>query len=453
MGSLAGEELQLTNDLEASIVGLPPDYRVMVGWDPQLNQDVGWITVKRGVDFHFDSLQVRDFNLNFRGLGVDDGASQEYPSNSPSTDIKPTVMNDKKDVLKNSEKPYEKCQEDQICKLPLYGPKTCLPPSSNVYKDLVTCSYCKRKVAYLPVHEKKCPVKNAKNQKRVDCPLCDFKPTSISSHLRSHFRPKRTCPFCKIVISEKKFDNHLQKCKCNKMDDDQDALTGNDEKINSSVNMSGVSCENKSGDLVGNDNENLDTNITSVDINSNGYFDDDDESREMASILKCTSEVSAGYKKDRNNSEESQCRLNFEFLGDETIKKSIKISMFEPIEKAMKRFCSYKKCVRLFGSKLDDLEFKSNDTLLTGEEYAGSIEDGLIKVTKKSDVGQVCRGGYFEVGDQRSPSNLHHFLQGHKKDLSVFTPSNALPMSPHENFDHDEMEFDNTEVIVKFAQF
>merc|ERR1712179_841684 len=151
---------------------------------------------------------------------------------------------------------------------------------------------------------------------------------------------------------------------------------------------------------------------------------------------------SAGYKKDRNNSEESQCRLHFEFLGDETIiKKSIKISMFEPVEKAMRRFCSYKKCVRLFGSKLDDLEFKSNDTLLTGEEYAGSVEDGLIKVTKKSDVDQVRRGGYFE------------FLKGHEKDLSAITSSKALPtISAHEN-DHDEMEFDSTEVIVKFAQF
>jgi len=505
MGPLQGEEPQLTNDLEASIVGLSQDYRVMVGWDPQLNQDVGWITVKQGVQFNFDNLQVRDFNLNIRGFGEDGGASQEYPSHSTTTtDTKLSVMHDKKDELKNSEKHLEKFPQEKVSELllplqKLHGPNTYLLSGSNVNKDLVTCSYCNRKVAYLPVHEKKCQVKNAKNQERVECPLCDFKPTlkGISTHLRSHYRHKRTCPFCNNVLSKEIYDSHLRRCgrcsfcgmsfkeefsllrhkelkhpgmrmkkPCSRLVDDEDeikyAFTGNDEENNDIANIPDVVCDDKSeeiastlkvksGDLVGNEKENLYSNITSVDSNSNGYVAED-ESSELASILKCT-KGSTGYRKNGNNSEVDQCRLNFEFHGDETIKKSVKISMFEPVEKAMNKFCAYKKCVRLFGSKLEDLEFKSNGTLLTGEEYAGSIEDGLIKVNKMSDLDQDCRGGDFADGDERNSTNLHHFPRDQKKDLSLTRPFKALPISAHENFDHDEMEIDSTEVIVKFAQF
>jgi len=486
-----GEEPQLTKDLEASIVGLPPqDYRVLVGWDPQLNQDVGWITVRRGVEFNFDSLQVRDFNLNFRGLGVDGGAIKEYPSNRTITDTKLSVMHDNKDVLKNKEKPREKCLEEQFRELPpqkLHVPNDCLSPGYGS-RELATCGYCKRKVSYLPVHEKKCPVKNAKNQERVDCPFCDFKPTSvsISGHLRTHFRSKRTCPLCKNVILEERYDSHLQKCRhrkkwkhpdlhlkkqpCNMMNDERDekeieaAFTGNDEKINKSANVSGISFEDKSEeiaytfeykreDLVGNGYENLNTKSASVDSNSNGYMHVDENS-ETTSILNCTSESSVGYKIEGNNPED-ECRLHFEFQGDKTIiKKNIKISMFEPVEKAMKKFRAYKKCVRLFGSNLEDLEFKSNDTLLTGEEYAGSIEDGLIKVNIKSGADhQDRRGGSFVDVEQSNPPNLQHFPHDQKNDVSVLRPSEALCISENENFEHDDMEIDSTEVIVKFAEF
>ena len=65
---MPGEEPNLTEDLEASIVGLPSDYCVMIGWDPQLNRDFGWITMKRGVELDFASLQIRDYNLNIQVL-------------------------------------------------------------------------------------------------------------------------------------------------------------------------------------------------------------------------------------------------------------------------------------------------------------------------------------------------------------------------------------------------
>merc|ERR1712083_876892 len=130
------------------------------------------------------------------------------------------------------------------------------------------------------------------------------------------------------------------------------------------------------------------------------------------------SEGSVGYKKYGNNPED-ECRLHFEYQGAKTIiKKNIKISMFEPVEKAMKKFRVYKKCVRLFGSKLEDLEFKSNDTLLTGEEYSGSIEEGLIKVSLKCDADQDRRGRCFvDVDQSNSP---RHFPQDQKIRVQTF---------------------------------
>merc|ERR1719233_11898 len=114
----------------------------------------------------------------------------------------------------------------------------------------------------------------------------------------------------------------------------------------------------------------------------------------------------------------------------------------------MKKFHAYKKCVSFFGSKLEDLEFKSNDTRLTGEEYAGSIEEGLIKVSLKGDADQDHRGGCFVDVDLCNPLSLQNSPQDQKKDASVIIPSKALSKSDHENFEHDEMEIDSTEVVV-----
>ena len=88
---MPGEEPNLTEDLEASIVHLPPDYRIMIGWDPQLNLDVGWITMKRGVEFDFASFQLRDYNLNIRG-SESEVASLENSSNSTDTKLSLTLF-------------------------------------------------------------------------------------------------------------------------------------------------------------------------------------------------------------------------------------------------------------------------------------------------------------------------------------------------------------------------
>ena len=45
------------------------------------------------------------------------------------------------------------------------------------------------------------------------------------------------------------------------------------------------------------------------------------------------------------------------------------------------KFCNSKKFSRQFGYKVEDLELKSADIVLGGEELAGSTDTGLVKVT------------------------------------------------------------------------
>ena len=487
---MPGEEPNLTEDLEASIVGLPSDYHVMIGWDPQLNQDVGWITMKRGVDFDFASLQIRDYNLNIRG-SVSEVASQESFSNS--TDTKFSLMYDDKEALKNNNT-MEESMGDQLSELTLQIPSAC-NNFAIINKDLVTCSYCYRKVTHLPSHEKKCQVKNAKNQKRVECPYCDFKPTSagISTHIRCHFRTKRTCPYCKNVVREEKYESHLKKCSrcsvCGKvyknkllllkhremahsgmrgrskvLDEQSDiigAFTVDEENSSNNVDISGISYKDRSEERVPILEGKIDystrisdqtsfSNIASVE--SKIY---DVGSKEVKSSFNSQSECSAEIKRDEYVLEEAECRLHFEFQSDKTIiKKNIKILMSEPVEKAMKKFCTYKKFVRFSGSKQKDLEFKSNGTLLSGDEYAGSIEDGVIKVNETSNVDHGPGGGRCVDAHQSYSITLNSFSQDMKEDWPVLSSSKALPASTFENVDHDDdMKIGSTEVVVQFAEF
>ena len=487
---MPGEEPNLTEDLKASIVGLPQDYRVMIGWDSQLNRDVGWITMKRGVELDFASFQIREYNLNIRGSGSE---VANLESSSKSTGSKLSLMHDDKETLENNDNTMEESTGDQVRELSLQRPNA-FSNWAIINKDLVTCGYCNRKVTHLLSHEKKCQVKNAKNQKRVECPYCDFKPTSagISNHIRSHFRTKRTCPFCNKVVLEDKYESHFKKCsRCSvcgkvfknkllllkhremahsgmrghrKMLDEQGDMKGlftvDEEKNSNIVDVSGTShkvrCEereptfkDKTEYSTGINDQTSFFNIASVD--SKVY---EDGSKEVESSFNGQSDCSADIKRDECILEEVECRLHFEFQsGKIIIKKNIKILMSEPVEKAMKKFCAYKKFVRLSGSKLKDLEFKSNNTLLTGDEYAGSIEDGIIIVNETSDIEQGLGGGHSVDAHESFSAILNSFSQNLKKDWPVLRSSKVLPASTYENDDHDEMEIGSTEVVVEFAEF
>merc|ERR1712192_8380 len=69
------------------------------------------------------------------------------------------------------------------------------------------------------------------------------------------------------------------------------------------------------------------------------------------------------------------CRLHYEMeVAGHMLKKSIKTLMSSSVEKSMTSFSTH------VSYNIEDLEFKSNGIVLSGEELAGSIDQGLIKV-------------------------------------------------------------------------
>ena len=56
------DKLNLLKDLEASLIGLPQDYQMFVGWDPNNNTDVGWLNLEQGVKLDFNHFQLREFS-------------------------------------------------------------------------------------------------------------------------------------------------------------------------------------------------------------------------------------------------------------------------------------------------------------------------------------------------------------------------------------------------------
>ena len=196
------------------------------------------------------------------------------------------------------------------------------------------------------------------------------------------------------------------------------------------------------------------TSFSSTAIVGNKFYEDGH--KEVETSFNCESESSAEITRDEYFLKEAECRLQFEFRRDQTlIRKNIKTLMCEPVEKAMKKFCAYKKFTRLFGSKLEDLEFMSNDTLLTGDEYAGSIEDGLIQVNEKFDVEQGDGGGRcVDAHAHQSYSTIFNsFSQDLRKDWPVLRSPKAPSASTYENVDHDDMEIESSDVVVQFTEF
>merc|ERR1719167_376918 len=87
---------------------------------------------------------------------------------------------------------------------------------------------------------------------------------------------------------------------------------------------------------------------------------------------------------DDSNEEQSAyglkapCRIFFVMKQMEEVKKErFEVNMGYPILRVMKRFSDK------IQEKLENLEFRSQNMILSGEEYAGSIEKGLIDVSLK----------------------------------------------------------------------
>jgi len=416
------EEL-LTKDLEVSVACLPTDYRVHVGWDPQRNQDVGWITLKTGSTLDFSSLQLRDYNMNIKKNYL----SHEAGSCDFTNIKKKSALNENIELA--SHENIRSVDGDErsnasIEEVPEQGHKL-LPremradlenlaksedaidngvgSSSHANEEIIDnpkiqtsimkkCKFCNRKVAYLPYHLPRCQAKNSKNKERVKCPLCDFYliPSSLSAHMRTHVRAKRTCPICRNKVNEEKYDAHLKICKrcaqCGKIF--RNKLIYEKHLASKHPYLAG-----QRAIVVGEDHVVADGLKT---LESSNTCRKDSALKELT--IKTATEAAVGGEDSDNLLEgqsifseddikEARYSLHFEFEGGgKEIKKKIEALMFDPVEHALKKFCKSKKFAKIFGYSVDQLEFKSNDTLLTGEELTGSIGGGLIKVNPRSNV-------------------------------------------------------------------
>jgi hypothetical protein len=133
----------------------------------------------------------------------------------------------------------------------------------------------------------------------------------------------------------------------------------------------------------------------------------------------------------------------------------------------MKRFTNY------IGHNIKGLEFKSNDIVLGGEELAGSIDKGLIKVSFRSFDGQEKNEEAVEISEDlisaadveirrnwlSSPSPAQDSGSGTQDvlpDFSVTDPFEIVGFSEGATDVEESMEIEgevDTEHVLEFTRF
>ena len=163
------------------------------------------------------------------------------------------------------------------------------------------------------------------------------------------------------------------------------------------------------------------------------------------------------------------CRMKFEMrIGERVIKKTIKTLMQKPVQKAIKKFTKH------VDKDFDDLKFKSNDCDLSGEELAGSIARGLIKVSLiSSDDHKVddlevskdlitaadfeeIRRDWFNRSARFSPSSSDQdicYLNEEVNQDSIIISESATVDDTEYNMETDIDLESNTEHVVDFSKF
>jgi hypothetical protein len=134
------------------------------------------------------------------------------------------------------------------------------------------------------------------------------------------------------------------------------------------------------------------------------------------------------------------CRLKFEMeIAGQILKKTIKTLMSNSVEKSMNNFSTH------VSHNIEDLEFKSNGIVLTGEELAGSIDRGLIKVIHRSIDKQ-------EVDDLEASISKDPSMQELMQDCQLIASVGTLVVPDAENTLVNDGDVD-TEHILQFYKF
>jgi len=351
------DKLCIFKDLEASLERVSEDYQVFVGWDPENNQDVGWLSLEEGVKVDFNNFQLRDFRVR--------------KSSEVKVEIK--VLSEESDV--KHEKLGTSSLENTDSQVTADG--SVLKQSAVKFRSghrngqFSQCSHCYRFVKHLGLHEMKCKSKHAKGVDRVECPVCSFRvlKKGLTTHLKIHTRPRNVCPHCNGITKES-LEQHKEKCLAAKGSFQTSVCKVCNKVIARRFFLEHIrQCHL-------NQNQGLEVDSGASEhchddkLNRSRYIVDDLASAEVFSEVV--------FSPACDDTQHARCRLKFKLMvKGKFVKKIVKSLSSNPVGKAMKKFAIH------VGRTVEELEFRSKDYVLDGEELAGSIDRGSITVSLK----------------------------------------------------------------------
>ena len=155
-------------------------------------------------------------------------------------------------------------------------------------------------------------------------------------------------------------------------------------------------------------------------------------------LVKQFQELSPWRKPSTDAFKDAFCRLKFEMeIAGQMLKKTFKTLMSNSVEKSMNNFSTH------VCHNIEDLDFKSNGIVLSGEELAGSIDLGLIKVSRRRIDEQ-------EVDDLEVSTSKDPRMQELMQDFQLIVSVETLEAPDAE---HTLVNNVDTEHVLQFYKF
>jgi len=159
--------------------------------------------------------------------------------------------------------------------------------------------------------------------------------------------------------------------------------------------------------------------------------------------------------------EDPICLIKFVIKSDgKTLTNIIKTSMTDPVEEVIKMFL--RKSAKVLGYDDKDVEFKSNDIVLSGEELAGSIDKGLVQVSVKTVEAKEDATTDFYMkkeyeskgyaGDGTSTASYLSHDSSWTEDTMIASAPGDYSSYEAKEFDM-KMNIDQAEHVLQFSEF
>jgi len=501
--SLEDERSLITDDLCSGVADLPGDYQLLVGWDPERSEDVGWITLKKGVVLDFNHFQLRDYNLHVGTSSLtneEEQGSRIFKTNSVNVKSKMFLG------VSGVEDDNRACVDKEIVRHVIDARLKSSSETSSIKKDtsrigadysdqnnnsetkedgesgiINNCPYCNHRVRNLSMHMTKCKSINSRNKHRVKCPMCSYRVRSrgLSSHIKIHFTPKSTCLKCGVIVREDGYEQHLERCRLRTRPVTIPCSVCS--KSFSSLVLVSSHMETEHPDLSPSallDERSLEKYKEWVEVAANNKESECKEKEFRQRNSKIWGEVLRGERCESVNSgrgmavlgdlipiEKAICLIKFVMKTDgKMLTKTIKTSMTDPVEKAIKMFLS--KRAKVLGYADEDFEFKSNDIVLSGEELAGSIDKGLVQVSVKTveakdatadiDMKKEYKSKGYAGDGPTTAWYMSHDSSWTEDRMIASAPGDYTSYEAMERDTEEldmEMNIEQTEHVVLFSQF